>query len=252
MAVGVTHGSRPPEGAAAALLIPLRRALPDLAVPVAGGLLGAAVLTVVVPVLAYGAVRSLTAADRRSRFRTPPVLVAVAVCLSLAVTMVGLPSPEYVTMPFTLLYPAGMSLLLLVVPAMLGTMAGQRRLLVRNLREPTMWPRGMANTEIAAQLGVSEGTGKATVRALLTRLGCDNRVQVAVLAQRAGLVSESSRLPALQRFALRWPTRGEWDLQPQVSEFTGRIARAPSSTGASPESQHSKGQGPAPEWSAPF
>lgn len=52
---------------------------------------------------------------------------------------------------------------------------------------------GLANTEIAALLRVSEGTVKATVRALLTTLGCENRVQIAVLAQRAGLSPESSR-----------------------------------------------------------
>lgn len=123
------------QGVAASLLIPLRRAVPVLVVPVAGVLLGSGVLTVVVPVLVYGAVRGLTAAGRRRRFRTPVVLVAVAVSVSLAVTLVRLPAQEYMTMPFTLAYPVAMSLLLLVVPAMFGTMTGQRRLLLRTLRE---------------------------------------------------------------------------------------------------------------------
>ncbi|MFI6344223.1 response regulator [Streptomyces sp. NPDC050560] len=48
---------------------------------------------------------------------------------------------------------------------------------------------GLANSEIAALLDTSEGTVKATVRAVLAKLDCDNRVQAAVLAQRAGLVA---------------------------------------------------------------
>jgi DNA-binding NarL/FixJ family response regulator len=47
---------------------------------------------------------------------------------------------------------------------------------------------GLANPEIATLLRISEGTVKATVRAILTKLGCDNRVQAAVIAHRAGLV----------------------------------------------------------------
>ncbi|WP_433789106.1 response regulator [Actinoplanes sp. CA-252034] len=49
--------------------------------------------------------------------------------------------------------------------------------------------QGLSNTEIGRQLFVSEGTVKTHVYRLFTKLDCENRVQAALLAQRAGLLS---------------------------------------------------------------
>ncbi|WP_430791156.1 response regulator transcription factor [Actinoplanes sp. G11-F43] len=51
--------------------------------------------------------------------------------------------------------------------------------------------QGLSNGEIAQQLFVSEGTVKTHVYRVFTKLGCENRVQAAMLAQRAGLLDES-------------------------------------------------------------
>ena len=48
---------------------------------------------------------------------------------------------------------------------------------------------GRANSEVAQQLYLTEGTVKGYVSAILTKLGAENRVQAAILAHRAGLVS---------------------------------------------------------------
>ncbi|EGX56660.1 two component system response regulator [Streptomyces zinciresistens K42] len=47
---------------------------------------------------------------------------------------------------------------------------------------------GLSNAEIAARLHLSSGTVKAHISSILTRTGCTNRVQAAVLAQEAGLL----------------------------------------------------------------
>ncbi len=47
---------------------------------------------------------------------------------------------------------------------------------------------GLSNAQIARRLHLVEGTVKAHVSAILTRLGARNRVQVAVLAHEAGLI----------------------------------------------------------------
>ncbi|MCX4860462.1 response regulator [Streptomyces canus] len=49
---------------------------------------------------------------------------------------------------------------------------------------------GMSNAEIAEQLYLSPGTVKAHISRILTRTGCANRVQAAVLAHDAGLLAE--------------------------------------------------------------
>ncbi|TCB98393.1 response regulator transcription factor [Micromonospora zingiberis] len=48
--------------------------------------------------------------------------------------------------------------------------------------------QGLSNAEIGQHLFVSEGTVKTHVYRVFTKLGCDNRVQAAMLAQRAGLL----------------------------------------------------------------
>jgi DNA-binding NarL/FixJ family response regulator len=48
---------------------------------------------------------------------------------------------------------------------------------------------GLSNAEIAGQLYLVEGTVKAYVSAVLSRLGVKNRVQAAIVAYEAGLVS---------------------------------------------------------------
>ncbi|MFG2935955.1 response regulator [Streptomyces sp. NPDC048282] len=49
---------------------------------------------------------------------------------------------------------------------------------------------GLSNAEIADQLYLSAGTVKAHISRLLTRTGCANRVQAAVLAHDAGLLED--------------------------------------------------------------
>ena len=49
---------------------------------------------------------------------------------------------------------------------------------------------GLSNAEIADQLYLSAGTIKAHISRILTRTGCANRVQAAVLAHDAGLLTD--------------------------------------------------------------
>lgn len=49
--------------------------------------------------------------------------------------------------------------------------------------------QGLSNAEIARQLFVSEGTVKTHLYRVFAKLECENRVQAAMLAQRAGLLS---------------------------------------------------------------
>lgn len=49
--------------------------------------------------------------------------------------------------------------------------------------------QGLSNAEIARQLYVSEATVKAHLSTIQTKLGVTNRVQIAVLAERAGLLA---------------------------------------------------------------
>lgn len=49
---------------------------------------------------------------------------------------------------------------------------------------------GLSNGEIADRLYLSAGTVKAHISRILSRTGCANRVQAAVLAHDAGLLDE--------------------------------------------------------------
>ncbi|MFI6344221.1 histidine kinase [Streptomyces sp. NPDC050560] len=140
LVVATGWASHPPaalaaQGAATAVLVPLRRVLPGLLLLASGALLGTATLTFAVPVLAYGAVRHLSAAGRRSLPRGPLVLVSAAALVTLAITLPRLPPSAVAATPYALAYPVGMALLFLVAPAVSGTLVGQRQLLVRTLRE---------------------------------------------------------------------------------------------------------------------
>lgn len=48
--------------------------------------------------------------------------------------------------------------------------------------------RGLTNAEIARQLFIAEATDKAHLSTIQTKLGVRNRVDIAVLAERAGLL----------------------------------------------------------------
>lgn len=78
-------------------------------------------------------------------------------------------------------------------PRVARTMAGNN--ITRRQQEILdMLSDGLANKEIAARLGISEGTVKAHVHTLLRALGATNRTQ-AVLTY-VGLRSQETRLPA--------------------------------------------------------
>lgn len=64
---------------------------------------------------------------------------------------------------------------------MLGTLGDRDRQLLALIGQ------GQSNTEIAEHMDVSEGTVRGQVSRLMGRLGLDNRVQMALLAYRAGL-----------------------------------------------------------------
>lgn len=56
-------------------------------------------------------------------------------------------------------------------------------------REVLVWVgHGLGNAEIGLRLGRSAGTVKVHVSRILTKLGCTNRVQAAILAHEAGLL----------------------------------------------------------------
>ena len=54
--------------------------------------------------------------------------------------------------------------------------------------------QGLDSNEIAEQLYVSERTAKRMVASLLRRLGVGNRIEAAVLAGRAGLLTDGAAL----------------------------------------------------------
>src|SRR6185312_16882552 len=61
------------------------------------------------------------------------------------------------------------------------------RLTPQQLRVLHMLCAGLSNKQIGMQLGVTEATVKAHMRAIMEKFGADNRTQVVVSAQRLGL-----------------------------------------------------------------
>jgi len=47
--------------------------------------------------------------------------------------------------------------------------------------------RGLSNAELAADLGITEATAKTHVSRILAKLGCNSRMQAAILARESGL-----------------------------------------------------------------
>lgn len=71
----------------------------------------------------------------------------------------------------------------------------QRRLSVLTNREREVLVTmgyGLANAEIGEHLGLAAGTVKVHVSRILTKLGCANRVQAAILAHDAGLLGNEA------------------------------------------------------------
>jgi DNA-binding NarL/FixJ family response regulator len=67
--------------------------------------------------------------------------------------------------------------------SLVGHLTGREREVLSLLAQ------GMGNLQIARKLYLSEGAVKAHVSRLLTKLSCDNRVQAAILAHNARLIS---------------------------------------------------------------
>ena len=70
-------------------------------------------------------------------------------------------------------------------PALGAKMRGSDALSAREREVALAVGRGLANAEIAAELYMSIATVKAHVSRLLTKLGVENRVQIALLVQEA-------------------------------------------------------------------
>ncbi|KAA6215076.1 DNA-binding response regulator [Streptomyces albofaciens JCM 4342] len=77
-------------------------------------------------------------------------------------------------------------------PALVGTLSPRERYAL------SLLGRGLTNLQIARRMGVAPSTAKDHVSALLAKLGNLNRVQAAVIADRAGITAWSPGLHAHQ------------------------------------------------------
>jgi DNA-binding NarL/FixJ family response regulator len=66
--------------------------------------------------------------------------------------------------------------------ARFGTLSNREREIL------VLLAQGLSNAEISTRLWITEGTVKTHLHRVFTKLGCDNRVQAAMLAQRVGLL----------------------------------------------------------------
>jgi len=75
------------------------------------------------------------------------------------------------------------------VARLLRSMGRHEALSQRETEVLYMVARGLANKQVARQLGIAESTVKCHVSAILTKLGLPSRTQVALYAARIGLVA---------------------------------------------------------------
>ncbi|WP_217210786.1 response regulator transcription factor [Streptomyces sp. AC550_RSS872] len=98
-----------------------------------------------------------------------------------AVELAGHLTPDVVLMDIRMLIEAFAHLAPAPDPARLGTLTPREREIL------TLVAAGLANAEIAGALGVTTGTVKSHVNALLRKLGLRDRVQATIFAYDTGL-----------------------------------------------------------------
>jgi DNA-binding NarL/FixJ family response regulator len=76
-----------------------------------------------------------------------------------------------------------------IAARMVGLMSGASILSRRETEVLRLVARGLANKEVARELGVTLSTAKAHVNAILSKLGLPSRTQAALYAARTGLVA---------------------------------------------------------------
>ncbi|WP_244936744.1 response regulator transcription factor [Actinomyces qiguomingii] len=74
------------------------------------------------------------------------------------------------------------------LPAATSSTARLETLTSRQREVLTLIARGMSNTEIEAELGITRATRRSHVTALLSRLGARDRAQLVIAAYESGLV----------------------------------------------------------------
>ncbi|MEV6491308.1 response regulator transcription factor [Actinoplanes sp. NPDC051633] len=93
----------------------------------------------------------------------------------------GVLAPEVTRRLLTAFVAAGPAPASTTASPALGTLTGREREILAALG------RGLSNADLAASLGISEATAKTHVSRVLAKLGCNSRVQAAILAKEAGL-----------------------------------------------------------------
>ena len=71
----------------------------------------------------------------------------------------------------------------------------ERELTPQQFRVLAMIAEGLLNKQIAYELGVSEATVKAHMTAIMRKLGCNNRTQVALAASHLAVDATAIKLP---------------------------------------------------------